>query len=189
MEDSGAQCVGRMSPVTWPLLHVDCWDLVLKVNTVTHVGENSHTLAYMAVAFVLSTSHSFSPISFSLSHPCLFSFLYPFLLLIFLLLILFPFLSLGAYSLNNALFGSGSTLTFGLVLVKQCGNQTLPCTLVVNGTRSQCSHWDDLSLLCTPPGEREGERGGGGSVHLQGRGREQMRGRERGVEGAVCTPR
>eukprot|EP00731_Ephydatia_muelleri_P036913 Em0353g2a len=57
----------------------------------------------------------------------------------------------GAYSLNNALFGSGSTLMFGLVLVKQCGNQTLPCTLVVNGTRSQCSHWDDLSLLCTPP--------------------------------------
>eukprot|EP00731_Ephydatia_muelleri_P036912 Em0353g1a len=32
MEDSGAQCVGRMSPVTWPLLHVDCWDLVLKLD-------------------------------------------------------------------------------------------------------------------------------------------------------------
>ena len=31
MEDSGAQCVGRMSPMTWPLLHVVCWDLVLKV--------------------------------------------------------------------------------------------------------------------------------------------------------------
>ena len=58
---------------------------------------------------------------------------------------------------------------FGLVLVKQCGNQTLPCTLVVNGTRSQCSHWDDLSLLCAPPGEEEGGGRGGGE------------------EGAVCT--
>ena len=42
MEDSGAQCVGRMSPMTWPLLHVDCWDLVLKVKRAQ----------YMHIAFI-----------------------------------------------------------------------------------------------------------------------------------------
>ena len=56
MEDSGAQCVGRMSPVTWPLLHVDCWDLVLKVkrrkcamlrHVCTHMYMHLHTRTWL----------------------------------------------------------------------------------------------------------------------------------------------